>query len=107
LTRVTLFTTVNRQGVVFLWPVRLPGPDGRESTWNTSARLAAEGAIQSWTRLTANMSLGAYEATIAEAITSEPRWPEVSFQELLKIAFRTRLITSLDHPVIKQLFGQT
>src|SRR5262245_32145455 len=24
----TLFTAINRQGVVFLWPVRLPGLDG-------------------------------------------------------------------------------
>src|SRR5262245_56974975 len=23
----TLFTAINRQGTVFLWPVRLPGPD--------------------------------------------------------------------------------
>src|SRR4051812_30928071 len=30
----TLFTAVNRQGVVFLWPVRLPGPDGRLDDWN-------------------------------------------------------------------------
>ena len=24
----TFFTAINRQGVVFLWPIRLPGPDG-------------------------------------------------------------------------------
>src|SRR5262245_26456009 len=28
-----LFTAVNRQGVVFLWPVRLPGPDGKLDDW--------------------------------------------------------------------------
>src|SRR5262245_48833604 len=27
-----LFTAVNRQGVLFLWPVRLPGPDGKIDT---------------------------------------------------------------------------
>src|SRR5580700_7474974 len=26
----TLFTAINRQGTVFLWPVRLPSPDGRD-----------------------------------------------------------------------------
>lgn len=38
---VTLYTAINRQGVVFLWPVRLPNPDGREIEWHRSAREAA------------------------------------------------------------------
>src|SRR5262249_2757047 len=29
LTPKILFTTINRQGVLFLWPVRLPGSDGK------------------------------------------------------------------------------
>jgi hypothetical protein len=29
----TLFTAINRQRVVFLWPVRLPDPDGRPMEW--------------------------------------------------------------------------
>src|SRR6516225_3022913 len=29
----TLFTAVNRQGVVFLWPVRLPTPEDRRNEW--------------------------------------------------------------------------
>src|SRR5262249_27616713 len=32
----TLFTAINRQGVVFLWPVRLPDPDGRPMEWHRS-----------------------------------------------------------------------
>jgi hypothetical protein len=35
----------------------------------------------------------------------EPVWPEASFQDLIKIAFRDRLITTIDHPVIKRLRG--
>ena len=30
-------TAVNRQDVVFLWPIRLPGSDGRGDQWNQSA----------------------------------------------------------------------
>src|SRR5262249_38658638 len=30
---VTLFTTMNRQGVLALWPVRLPANDGRTMAW--------------------------------------------------------------------------
>src|SRR5262245_11704956 len=29
----TLFTAINRQGVVFLWPVRLPASDDRKNEW--------------------------------------------------------------------------
>jgi hypothetical protein len=103
----TLYTAINRQGVVFLWPVRLPGPDGKEMVWHRSARDAAEEATKRWVRVAPNMSLGAYELLVAEAITMEPTWPEVSFQELIRIAFRDRLITSLDHPVVRRLRGLT
>jgi hypothetical protein len=102
----TLFTAINRQGVVFLWPVRLPAPDDRKMEWPRSAREAAEMAADRWLRLKANMSLGAYEITIAEGQMAEPVWPDLSFQELVRIAYRDRMITSLDHPVIKRLRGQ-
>jgi hypothetical protein len=102
---VTLYTAVNRQGVCFLWPVRLPGSDGKDLDWHRSAREAAAEAIRKWIRVSPNMSLGAYELIAAEAIATGPQWPDVSFQELLRIAFRDRLITDLAHPVIKRLRG--
>src|ERR1700730_17914768 len=37
----TLFTAINRQGVLFLWPVKLPGPDGKKNDWQRSAAEAA------------------------------------------------------------------
>jgi hypothetical protein len=102
---VTLHTAINRQGITFLWPVRLPGIDGKDLDWYRSAREAAAEAAKSWIRVTADTNLGAYQIFAAEAITTKPDWPDVSFQELIRIAFRDRLITSLDHPVIKRLRG--
>ena len=101
----TLFTAINRQGVVFLWPVRLPTPDDRKTEWARSQREAAEVAMAKWTRMKANMSLGTYEITIAESVVAEPEWPELTFQELVRIAYRDRMITSIEHPVIKRLRG--
>jgi hypothetical protein len=103
----TIFTAVNRQGVCFLWPVRLPAPDDRKSDWSLSAREAAEMAMSHWVRLKANMSLGAYEITLAESVMAEPVWPELSYQELIRIAYRERMVTALDHAVVKRLRGQT
>ena len=101
----TVFTAVNRQGVVSLWPIRLPAPDDRKTEWPRSAREAAELAMTQWVRLKANLSLGAYEITVAESVMADPVWPELSFQDLLRIAYRDRMITTLDHPVVKRLRG--
>ena len=51
------------------------------------------------------MSLGAYEVHIAETDFPEPEWPEISFKEILKIAFRENFIQTPDHPVIQRLRG--
>jgi hypothetical protein len=101
----TLFTAINRQGVVFLWPVRLPDPEGKQMEWWRSMREAAELAMNQWLRTKANMNLKAYEMFVAESAMSEPVWPEATYQELIRLAFRDRLISSLDHPVIKRLRG--
>jgi hypothetical protein len=103
----TLFTMINRQGVVRIWPVRLPGPDGKVLEWHRSAAEAAELAMTRWIRVKANMDLGAYEMFAAESTIQEPTWPDLPFQELLKIAFRERFINSPDHPIIKRLRGLT
>jgi hypothetical protein len=101
----TIFTAINRQGVTFLWPVRLPSPDGRVNEWHRSAQEAAEIAMERWIRVKANMSLGAYEIFEAASRVADPQWSELTFQELLRIAFRDRLVNHLDHAVIKRLRG--
>ena len=100
----TIFTAINRQGVVFLWPVRLPALDGK-SEWSRSQREGAELAMTKWVRLKANMSLGAYEITVAESEMADPVWPELTYQQLLQIAYRDRMITTVDHPVVRRLRG--
>jgi hypothetical protein len=102
----TIFTAINRQGVVFLWPVRLPGLEDKPNAWWHSALEAAELAMTEWVRIKANMSLGAYEMFTAASEVPDPDWSELeSFQDLLRIAFRGRLIDNLDHAVIKRLRG--
>ena len=102
-----LYTTINRQRVVSLWPVRLPSPDGRVNEWHRSAQGAAERAMSHWIRVTANMSLGAYEIIEAPGKIPDPEWPEYSFRDLLRIGFRDRIINSFDHPVLKRLRGES
>jgi hypothetical protein len=101
----TVFTAMTRQDVLFLWPVILPDPDGRQNEWHRSAAEAAQLAQKKWVRIRADMALGAYVIHEAQGELSEPLWPEYSFRDLLKIGFRDRLVDSLDHPVIRKLRG--
>jgi hypothetical protein len=103
----TLYTAINRQGVVFLWPVRLPAPDGRQLEWHRSSAAAAERGMKDWIRIRANMSLGAYEIDVAGITHSDPEWPPYSLEDLLRIAFRDRLVNRIDHPVVRRLRGLT
>jgi hypothetical protein len=102
-----LYTVITRQGVLMLWPIRLPREDGRHDEWNRSALEAAEMAKEQWIRIAANMSLGAYEVYQAMATIPDPEWPDTTFQEILRVAFKEQFIHSLDHPVVRRLRGET
>ena len=64
-------------------------------------------AVGKWVRVSANMSLGAYEICEATGSLSAPQWPALPFSEILRIAFKDRLhIDSIDHPMLKKLRGE-
>ena len=102
-----IFTAMNRQRVLFLWPIRLPGTDGKIDDWSRSALEAAQLATGKWVRIAANMSLNAYDVYEATAKLPDPEWPDKPLAELLRIAFKDRHITSLDHPVLARLRGES
>jgi len=95
---------VTATGVPFIWPLRLPN-ENRKDTWASTALDAAAMAVDTWVRVTANMSLGGYQIAIAR-INNEPKWPKESFNDLLRIAFKGFVVDSLDHPVLKKLRGE-
>jgi len=100
-----LFLCLSRQEVLFLWPVKLPDPDGRKSDWHVSSQIAAEHAMKEWVNVQADMNLRAYVTTLPQSRFPEPEWPAKSFGEILKIAFRDRIIESPDHLAIQKLRG--
>jgi hypothetical protein len=101
-----LVASINRQGVLFVWPIRLPRSDGKTDDWSRSALDAAEEAKSRWVRITANMSLGAYDVTVATGQVADPAWPGISPQEIVNIAFRDKMISDWDHPVLRRLRGE-
>jgi hypothetical protein len=103
---VTLYLVINRQGVPFLWPVKLPGPNGKQLEWHRTAAIGAELAMTKWVRVASNMPLQAYEISEAVRDFPEPAWPDISLQEILEIAFRDRIVASADHALLQRLRGE-
>ena len=105
---VRLVPYLTRSGSLGLWPVALPDDllGKRDTRWGITARAAAEFAEKKWVRMQANMALGSYDVVTTVKIP-DPVWPDITFQKILEIAFgNERLITTLDHPVIRQLQGE-
>lgn len=102
---VTLRLAVDKAGNPFLIPVPMQSADGRRNSWSDSLAEAVKIAETKWVRISANMSGGSYNVHVATALNDEPRWPTISFGEILEIAFRGRIISTPDHLVIRQLMG--
>jgi hypothetical protein len=105
--RVELYSAITRQGSFFLWPVKIPGVDGRSNLWHESALAAALVAMTTWVRVSANMGARAYDVTRAVEAIPEPQWPTSrTFLELVNLGFAGRYITDLSHPIVRRLRGQ-
>lgn len=104
--RVELYSCLTRQANFFLWPVKVPGTDGRLNSWHVSAVEAAKIAMTKWIRIASNMEARAYDVTQAAASLPDPVWPtSKSFQDLVRLAFKDRYITNADHPALRALAG--
>lgn len=103
---VQLYAAIDRHNNVSLIPVPLPGEDGNRNPWHESLAQAVEMSKLNWIRITANMSLGGYDVFAAQASLSEPEWPEYDIEALIEVAFRGKIISSLEHPVVQSLLGR-
>ena len=103
---VMLHAAIDRQNNVSLIPVQLPGEDGTRNPWHESLAQAVEHAKLKWLRITANMHAGGYDVYEAEGELPEPEWPAHDIDALVQVAFRGKIITSLDHPVVQSLLGK-
>ena len=103
---VDLRLAIDRQTNVILWPVPPIPEDGNHNTWNQSQRQIAEMAEKSWVRMSSNQATQSYEAIVAQGEIPEPAWPDLSFQEILEIAFgSTHIIEDREHPALRKLWG--
>jgi hypothetical protein len=57
--------------------------------------------------MAANMTAGYYEHFEPATDLPDPEWPTLTFPEILRTAFRDRMGSDLDHPLVRQLRGQS
>lgn len=107
LTLCRLHVCYSRTGGLFVYPLRLPNPEGRSDLWAESSLEIAGLAKSQWVRQQVAPGGGCYAATVALGELAPPQWPDLSLDEILRLSFRKSRITSLDHPVLRSLRGET
>lgn len=91
-------------GDYFWWDIKMHNAKGDLDTWNTSALEIVEQQAGKYIQLHSNENLGLYEFSIAEKMDA-PRW-ELDLEALIKKTLKGRVITSLDHEVLRRLRGE-
>ncbi len=102
---VLLIPTINQRGVFFIWPVALSDGSGRRNAWRDTAREAAELAKREWVKLVSDMPAGCNRLFRAKGKLNEPTFPDKGLDELLRLAFKGRVIDDENHPAVKQALG--
>ena len=102
---VELHAAIDRQNNVFFIPIPLPRPNGVRNPWHESLAQAVGRSKSVWVRISANKELGGYDIFEATAKLPDPVWPDISIDELLEVAFKGRIMTSVDHPIVQERLG--
>jgi len=103
--RSILYTSMTRQGHLFLWNVPLPGKDGKLNDWHKSAMVAVSAAQKGWVRVKANKQAAGYDLGKPKGHIPDPEWPKLSPSDILKTASSGIIVSSPDHPVVRKLAG--
>jgi len=104
--RKTLHLAINRRGDLFLLPLKMPGPDGRTDRWQESMGQAIEMAETAWVRVKGNMGMSCYDIFQANGNLPDPQWPDMSFEDIFRIAVRDKIIDDENHPLLRSLRGE-
>jgi hypothetical protein len=103
---VTLMLVIDRQNNLRLVPVPLPGPEGQRNPWHQTLLDAITLSKTNWLRINANLGNGGYDVFQAQVELPDPEWPDHTIDEIIKVAFRGRIINDLAHPVVQGLLGR-
>lgn len=97
---VLIVRYVTMAGEEGLWPLKLNPPDGKSNNWNTSALHILEIAENgNWVRM---VNAGKhYRHQVSRKTLKEvpPKFTDRTFKDLIDIAFKDRIVKTLDHEI--------
>jgi hypothetical protein len=103
--RARLYPYIGTDKTLCLWRINHATQKGgkrNQKVFDTAVR-AASAAKTEWTRIWWRQEVGHYTHQTARADLGEPLWPDLTFEEMLVIAFEGMVIDSLDHEVLREL----
>jgi hypothetical protein len=99
---VLIVRYVTMAGEEGLWPLKLDQPDARSNPWNKSAlNILALAASGKWVRIVSAKNQKHYRHQVSKRKFEEvpPQFSNRSFADLINVAFKDRIIVSLDHEI--------
>jgi hypothetical protein len=100
--RVNLAACITHKQGVFVWHFK-----DTTSEWSKSAKSVLRKARTEWVRIRANMDLNCYmtESAPEELAAVRPKWPNLTFEQILESAFEGRIVKDVNSPVVRELQG--
>lgn len=80
-----------------------PTPKNSRNSWVRSAQEGVKQGMDGYIRVT--RSNDAFRIIKAQRPYPKPQWPEISLEDMIEQAFGERMITDMDHPLVKVLLG--
>ena len=97
---------VDNAGVPRIIAQPIANTDSQSNLWAASMNDAIKRAENTWIRIESNMDSKQYTIYEANGDLGDPDWPEQTMAELIDEIFENKIISSPDHPYIKQLQGR-
>ena len=105
--KYALVPTIDKDGNIRVWPHSLASAGQAESWFASREKVIAE-ATRRWVRFEANCNEGYYDIIVARDQSEKPKWPlDLGYDELIKKAIGDHYVTTLNHPVIRSLRGDS
>jgi hypothetical protein len=94
-----LHLATSSTGRLFWWYVAMSA--SRRNHWAESALKAVEAATGNWIRVIPAHE--GYEIRTAKARMPDPKWPDLTREKAIQLAFEDRIIDTMEHAVAKRL----
>ncbi len=101
--KCNLHVAADGHGEYFLLLIKQPNPGKDENKWYETARMVASAASQQWVKVTKPTGIeGGWGFIPITHKMFEPKWPERTFNDILKSAFPDRIVNKLSHDLIQK-----